>query len=106
MYSIIDQLPGVPISINLLDSFNDLISGVVVLTIGLITVMISVGLMRGISITRSIGALLYLFSAMFDVVDMLYFGLIESPISIIVFVINLVICGVFLKDEFWVHQGS
>jgi hypothetical protein len=102
LYSIIDQLPGVPISINLLGSFNDLISGVVVLTIGIITVMISVGLMRGIGITRSIGALLYLFSAMFDVVDMLYFGLIESPISIIVFVINLVICGVFLKDEFWV----
>jgi len=106
LYSIIDQLPGVPISINLLSNFNDLISGVVVLTIGLITVMISVGLMRNISITRTIGALLYLFSAMFDVIDMLYFGFIESPISIIVFVINLAICGVFLKDEFWVHQGS
>ena len=106
LYSIIDQLPGVPISINLLSNFNDLISGVVVLTIGLITVMISVGLMRNISITRTIGALLYLFSAMFDVVDMLYFGFIESPISIMVFVINLAICGVFLKDEFWVHQGS
>ena len=106
LYSIIDQLPGVPISINLLSNFNDLISGVVVLTIGTITVMISVGLMRNIGITRSIGALLYIFSAMFDVVDMLYFGFIDSPISIIVFVINLAICGVFLKDEFWVHQGS
>jgi len=106
LYSIIDQLPGVPISINILSNFNDLTLGVVVLAIGIITVMMSVGLMRNINIARSIGALLYVFSAMFDIVDMLYFGLIKSPISILVFVINLVICGIFLKDEFWVHHRS
>lgn len=106
LYSIIDQLPGVPISINILSNFNDLLLGVVVLAIGIITVMMSVGLMRNINIARSSGALLYVFSAMFDIVDILYFGLIESPISILVFVINLVICGIFLKDEFWVHHIS
>jgi hypothetical protein len=103
LYSLIDQLPGVPISVNYMSNFNNFHAGVVVLAIGIVTTLMSFGLMRKMRGARSVGTFLYISSSIFDVIDILYFGSVGSPLNILAFIINLFICGIFLKDTFWVN---
>lgn len=103
LYSLIDQLPGVPFSVNFLINFTDFQAGAIVLVIGMITILMSVGLMRRIHAARSVGTVLFISSSIFDVIDILYFGSVGSPLNILAFIINLFICGIFLKDTFWAN---
>jgi hypothetical protein len=86
-----------------MSNFNNFHAGVVVLAIGIVTTLMSFGLMRKMRGARSVGTFLYISSSIFDVIDILYFGSVGSPLNILAFIINLFICGIFLKDTFWVN---
>jgi hypothetical protein len=100
LYLLIDQLPGVPISVNYLRNFYVVYVGIIFLAMGLMILIMSVGLMWKIDAARYVGTFLYIFSVIFDIIDIFYFGSIGSPLKILSLIINLLICSIFVKDTF------
>jgi hypothetical protein len=99
--SILDQLPGLPFSINLSKNNNLVALGFFTIFLGLSTLWVGYGLWKKIYVARVSGIVLYSFAIIADMINIMYYKLVYTPISVFVSIIELAVIGVLAISTFW-----
>lgn len=99
--SILDQLPGLPFSINLSNNNNMVSLGFFTLFMGLSTLWVGYGLWKKIYVARVSGIALYSFAIIADMINIVYYKLVYTPIGVFVSIIELAVIGVLAISTFW-----
>jgi hypothetical protein len=99
--SILDNLPGVPFSINIVKGYNVAIIGLYTILVGLTTLLIGYGLWKRTYRARVSSIMLYGFAIIADVFNITYYKLVNTPLGVFVSIIELSIIGVLSIGDFW-----
>jgi len=99
--SILDQLPGLPFSISLSKNNNIAALGFFTIFLGLSTLWVGYGLWKKIYVARVSGIALYSFAIIADMINILYYKLVYTPIGVFVSIIELAVIGVLAVSTFW-----
>ncbi len=98
--SILDNLPGVPFSINLAKQLDISVLGFYTIIVGLTTLWVGYGLWKRIYRAQISSIVLYSFALIADIINIMYYKLVNTPIGVFVSLIELTIIGILTFGDF------